>query len=139
MLIVDCYVFLVDLYGQVLIFYLKNFMWTQCSVEKNNNQHETYTRDSDLKGSIVECEGEIIHVPEWQHYVDRDTRQRMYFDFYRLNRRKTTWQKMSTGNLRGMSWFLQDEGGYNSFVLKNTAMRKVYNSCICSLIQGIIL
>ena len=82
-----------------------------------------YTRDSGLKGSVVECKGEIIHVvPEWWCHVDGNKPQRVHFEFYRSKTRRTAWEKMSIDDLRGTSWFLKAEGGYNSFFWKNTTM-----------------
>ena len=63
--------YLVYLYGEVLIFYMNNSKWTKCLVEKNNNRDDLYSRDTSLKGSVVESEGQVIHVvPEWQCRVD---------------------------------------------------------------------
>ena len=50
---------------------MNNSKWTKCLVEKNNNGDELYSRDTSLKGSVVESEGQVIHVvPEWQCRVD---------------------------------------------------------------------
>ena len=94
-------VYLVYLYGEVLIFYMNNCKWTKCLVEKNNNWDDMYSRDTGLKGSVVESVGQIIHVvPEWQCRVDWNKQQRVHFDFYRLNTRRIDWDKMSIGELR---------------------------------------
>ena len=56
MFIVDCYVYLVDLYGQVLIFYMNNFKWTQSSEEKNNNWHDVYSNEEGVFASqYIKC------------------------------------------------------------------------------------
>ena len=113
----------IDLYGHEFMFYMNTSKWTECSVEKNNNWNDMYTRDSGLKGSVVECKGEIIHVvPEWWCHVDGNKPQGVHFEFYRSKTRRTAWEKMSIDDLRGMSWFLKAEGGYNSFFWKNTTM-----------------
>ena len=86
------------------MFYMNTSKWTECSVEKNNNWNDMYTRDSGLKGSVVECKGEIIHVvPEWWCHVDGNKPQRVHFEFYRSKTRRTAWEKMSIDDLRGTS------------------------------------
>lgn len=38
---------------------MNNFKWTKCLVEKKNNWDDVYSRDTGLKGSVVESEGQI--------------------------------------------------------------------------------
>jgi len=40
-------------------------------MEKNNNWHKMHTQDSGLKGSVVECEEEIINVTQELRSVSR--------------------------------------------------------------------